>query len=153
MAVASKFGPVILIPTFSTFPTDFLTVCGFARFFGFFWRIIASSLERAPRDGKTAGSDESSVSTKKENESKQINSNSLVAMTMITVGFSSVSRAVARSRVPPFTVRALSTSETLKVSSTTNAAASHPVAARKEERIKYFKIYRWDPDHRQKPVS
>ncbi len=79
--------------------------------------------------------------------------NQLQPMTMITVGFSSVSRAVARSRVPPFTGRALSTSETLKVSSTTNAAASPPVAARKEERIKYFKIYRWDPDHRQKPVS
>jgi hypothetical protein len=70
MAVASKFGPVILIPTFSTFPTDFLTVCGFARFFGFLWRIIASSLVLG--DGKTAGSDESSVLTKKGKKLKHI---------------------------------------------------------------------------------
>jgi hypothetical protein len=45
-------------------------------------------------------------------------------------------------------VRALSTStESLKVKSTTP-----PPVANQEERIKYFKIYRWDPDHRQKPV-
>ncbi len=86
-------------------------------------------------------------------ERKMKLNSSPVSMTMITVGFNSVSRAVARSIVSPFTVRALSTSETLKVSSTTNATASPPVAARKEERIKYFKIYRWDPDHSQKPVS
>ena len=47
--------------------------------------------------------------------------------------------------------RALSTSESLKVSS--SATSTPPAAAAKEERIKYFKIYRWDPDHRQKPVS
>ncbi len=45
--------------------------------------------------------------------------------------------------------RALSTTtESLKVKSTTP-----PPVANQEERIKYFKIYRWDPDHRQKPVS
>ena len=56
--------------------------------------------------------------------------------------------ATSRSRAPAASLaaRALSTSESLKVSS-----ASPPAAA--EERIKYFKIYRWDPDHRQKPVS
>jgi len=43
--------------------------------------------------------------------------------------------------------RALSTAESLKVTS----AATPPPAAATEERIKYFKIYRWDPDHRQKP--
>ena len=74
--------------------------------------------------------------------------------TMMVVGFDSVSRAMARSSVSldsSVIARALSTSESLKVSSTTTAPP--PVAARKEERIKYFKIYRWDPDHRQKPVS
>ena len=45
--------------------------------------------------------------------------------------------------------RALSTTtESLKVKSTTP-----PPVANQDERIKYFKIYRWDPDHRQKPVS
>jgi hypothetical protein len=74
--------------------------------------------------------------------------------TMMVVGFDSVSRAMARSSVSlnsSVIARALSTSESLKVSSTTMAPP--PVVARKEERIKYFKIYRWDPDHRQKPVS
>lgn len=47
--------------------------------------------------------------------------------------------------------RALSTTatESLKVTSAPPPSAAAP----KEERIKYFKIYRWDPDHRQKPVS
>ena len=45
-------------------------------------------------------------------------------------------------------LRALSTStESLKVKTTTP-----PPVPNQEERIKYFKIYRWDPDHRQKPV-
>lgn len=39
--------------------------------------------------------------------------------------------------------RSLSSSTELKVSS----------VEKSEERIKYFKIYRWDPDHQQKPVS
>ena len=46
--------------------------------------------------------------------------------------------------------RALSTTESLKVES---AATTTPPPTQKEERIKYFKIYRWDPDHQQKPVS
>ena len=45
-------------------------------------------------------------------------------------------------------LRALSTStESLKVKTTTP-----PPVPNQEERIKYFKIYRWDPDHRQKTV-
>jgi hypothetical protein len=49
-------------------------------------------------------------------------------------------------------IRALSTNttESLKVGS---AASTPPPSATKEENIKYFKIYRWDPDHQQKPVS
>ena len=45
--------------------------------------------------------------------------------------------------------RALSTTESLKVES---AATTTPPPTQKEERIKYFKIYRWDPDHQQNPV-
>ncbi|KAL7442916.1 hypothetical protein ACHAXH_009030 [Discostella pseudostelligera] len=79
----------------------------------------------------------------------------LSSISTMMVGLQTVSRALARSSISsnaPFIARGLSTSESLKVSSTTTtAAASPPVAARKEERIKYFKIYRWDPDHRQKP--
>ena len=48
-------------------------------------------------------------------------------------------------------IRALSTNtESLKVSATSTPP---PSATTKEENIKYFKIYRWDPDHQQKPVS
>uniref|UniRef100_A0A6U0GPG5 Succinate dehydrogenase [ubiquinone] iron-sulfur subunit, mitochondrial n=1 Tax=Helicotheca tamesis TaxID=374047 RepID=A0A6U0GPG5_9STRA len=46
--------------------------------------------------------------------------------------------------VQTIATRALSTDESLKVSDTSSPA---PAA----ERIKYFKIYRWDPDTRQKP--
>ena len=66
---------------------------------------------------------------------------------------SSIRYSVTRSGVSMNTAavgivtRALSTSESLKVSSATKAPP-----LQKEERIKYFKIYRWDPDHRQKPV-
>jgi hypothetical protein len=67
---------------------------------------------------------------------------------------SSIRHSVVRSGVVSMNIsavgiatRALSTSESLKVSSATKAS---PLM--KEERIKYFKIYRWDPDHRQKPV-
>ena len=45
-------------------------------------------------------------------------------------------------------IRALSTNTELKVGS-----SSTPPPSAKEENIKYFKIYRWDPDHQQKPVS
>lgn len=64
-------------------------------------------------------------------------------------GLSSIRHSVARSGVSANTAfaRALSTAESLKVSVTKTPAMQ------KEERIKYFKIYRWDPDHRQKPVS
>jgi len=48
-------------------------------------------------------------------------------------------------------IRALSTTESLKVGSA--ATTPPPSATTKEENIKYFKIYRWDPDHQQKPVS
>ena len=48
-------------------------------------------------------------------------------------------------------IRALSTTESLKVGSA--ATSTPPPSATKEENIKYFKIYRWDPDHQQKPVS
>ena len=49
-------------------------------------------------------------------------------------------------------IRALSTNtESLKVGSA--ATSTPPPSATKEENIKYFKIYRWDPDHQQKPVS
>ena len=62
---------------------------------------------------------------------------------------SSMRHSVARSGVSVNTAfaRALSTAESLKVSVTKTPPMQ------KEERIKYFKIYRWDPDHRQKPVS
>ena len=63
------------------------------------------------------------------------------------LGLSSIRHSVARSSAPSSLGRALSTSESLKVSSATTSPA-----AQTEERIKYFKIYRWDPDHRQKPV-
>lgn len=63
------------------------------------------------------------------------------------LGLSSLRSSVARIHAPASIARALSTSESLKVSSATTAAP--PAVA--EERIKYFKIYRWDPDHRQKP--
>ena len=65
-------------------------------------------------------------------------------------GLSSMRHSVARSGVSVNTAfaRALSTVESLKVSVTKT-----PPPTQKEERIKYFKIYRWDPDHRQKPVS
>mmetsp|Transcript_9525 Transcript_9525/g.20012 ORF Transcript_9525/g.20012 Transcript_9525/m.20012 type:complete len:293 (-) Transcript_9525:244-1122(-) len=56
--------------------------------------------------------------------------------------------ASARSTSSPASLfaRALSTNaESLKVTSTS------ATPAKKEERIRYFKIYRWDPDHRQKP--
>jgi len=43
--------------------------------------------------------------------------------------------------------RALSTSQSLKVTIDHTSASAPP----QEERIKYFKIYRWDPDHQQKP--
>ena len=74
------------------------------------------------------------------------------------LGLSSAIRGAARSgtfstaATTSIAQRALSTTatESLKVDS---AAAPPPLAAQKEERIKYFKIYRWDPDHRQKPVS
>jgi len=59
---------------------------------------------------------------------------------------SSMRHAVVRSNATAIVTRSLSTSESLKVSS---ALTSPPSA--QEERIKYFKIYRWDPDHRQKP--
>jgi len=59
---------------------------------------------------------------------------------------SSIRHAVVRSNATAIVTRSLSTSESLKVSS---ALTSPPSA--EEERIKYFKIYRWDPDHRQKP--
>ena len=49
-------------------------------------------------------------------------------------------------------IRALSTTESLKVGSAA-ATSTPPPSAKKEENIKYFKIYRWDPDHQQKPVS
>jgi len=63
-------------------------------------------------------------------------------------GLSSMRHSVARSGVSVNTAfaRALSTVESLKVSVTKT-----PPPTQKEERIKYFKIYRWDPDHRQKP--
>ena len=78
------------------------------------------------------------------------------------LGFNSLTAAVARSTIGAVSnassasssrttglFRALSTTtESLKVKSTTP-----PPVASQEERIKYFKIYRWDPDHRQKPVS
>ena len=63
------------------------------------------------------------------------------------LGLSSVRQSMSRSVVSVNIARALSTAESLKVSVTTTPPAQ------KEERIKYFKIYRWDPDHRQKPVS
>mmetsp|Transcript_29864 Transcript_29864/g.62841 ORF Transcript_29864/g.62841 Transcript_29864/m.62841 type:complete len:293 (-) Transcript_29864:229-1107(-) len=56
--------------------------------------------------------------------------------------------ASARSTSSPASLfaRALSTNaESLKVTSTS------ATPTKKEERIRYFKIYRWDPDHRQKP--
>mmetsp|Transcript_10506 Transcript_10506/g.15785 ORF Transcript_10506/g.15785 Transcript_10506/m.15785 type:complete len:301 (-) Transcript_10506:151-1053(-) len=73
------------------------------------------------------------------------------------LGFNSLTAAVARSTIGAVSnasssrttglFRALSTTtESLKVKSTTP-----PPVASQEERIKYFKIYRWDPDHRQKP--
>ena len=67
-------------------------------------------------------------------------------------GLSSFRSSVAsRSNVASAVLsRALSTTESLKVSSPTSTP---PPAAAQEERIKYFKVYRWDPDHRQKPVS
>ena len=50
-------------------------------------------------------------------------------------------------------IRALSTNtESLKVGSAATSTPP-PSAIAKEENIKYFKIYRWDPDHQQKPVS
>ncbi|KAL3822991.1 hypothetical protein ACHAXA_008131 [Cyclostephanos tholiformis] len=61
------------------------------------------------------------------------------------LGLSSVRQSMSRSVVSVNIARALSTAESLKVSVTTTPPAQ------KEERIKYFKIYRWDPDHRQKP--
>ena len=74
------------------------------------------------------------------------------------LGMNSVTAAVARSTISLSAssasissnlFRALSTTtESLKVKSTTP-----PPVANQAERIKYFKIYRWDPDHRQKPVS
>jgi len=51
------------------------------------------------------------------------------------------------SSIPLAATRALSTSESLKVTVTNTSASGTP----QEERIKYFKIYRWDPDHQQKP--
>mmetsp|Transcript_34445 Transcript_34445/g.61901 ORF Transcript_34445/g.61901 Transcript_34445/m.61901 type:complete len:287 (+) Transcript_34445:75-935(+) len=63
------------------------------------------------------------------------------------LGLSTIRHSLARSNASAALTRALSTSESLKVSSATTSAP--PVA--KEERIKYFKVYRWDPDHRQKP--
>ena len=74
------------------------------------------------------------------------------------LGMNSLSTAVARSTIGSssrkttinYCFRALSTTtESLKVKSTTPP----PPITNQEERIKYFKIYRWDPDHRQKPVS
>mmetsp|Transcript_18187 Transcript_18187/g.29782 ORF Transcript_18187/g.29782 Transcript_18187/m.29782 type:complete len:301 (+) Transcript_18187:114-1016(+) len=72
------------------------------------------------------------------------------------LGMKSVTAAVARSTISLSAssasissnlFRALSTTtESLKVKSTTP-----PPVANQAERIKYFKIYRWDPDHRQKP--
>jgi len=75
------------------------------------------------------------------------------AVARTTIGASSSSNALSPSSssfrtAAAAAARALSTStESLKVKSTTP-----PPAVNKEERIKYFKIYRWDPDHRQKPV-
>jgi hypothetical protein len=63
------------------------------------------------------------------------------------LSLASLRHSVARSPATALLARSLSTSESLKVSS---ASTSPPPA--EEERIKYFKIYRWDPDHRQKPV-
>mmetsp|Transcript_15372 Transcript_15372/g.26237 ORF Transcript_15372/g.26237 Transcript_15372/m.26237 type:complete len:286 (+) Transcript_15372:122-979(+) len=62
------------------------------------------------------------------------------------LGLSSIRHTVARANASAAITRALSTSESLKVNS---ATTTPPPKA--EERIKYFKIYRWDPDHRQKP--
>mmetsp|Transcript_3150 Transcript_3150/g.6960 ORF Transcript_3150/g.6960 Transcript_3150/m.6960 type:complete len:290 (+) Transcript_3150:82-951(+) len=66
------------------------------------------------------------------------------------LGLSSIRQSVARYSASNSAciARALSTAESLKVSSATTTASP---AAAKEERIKYFKIYRWDPDHQQKP--
>lgn len=63
------------------------------------------------------------------------------------LGLSSVRHSTSRPVVSANIARALSTAESLKVSVTKTPPMQ------KEERIKYFKIYRWDPDHRQKPVS
>lgn len=63
------------------------------------------------------------------------------------LGLSAIRRAVAP-RCGNI-ARALSTTESLKVES---AATTTPPPTQKKERIKYFKIYRWDPDHQQKPV-
>ena len=77
--------------------------------------------------------------------------NSLTAaVARSTIGaVSNASSSASSSRTTGLLFRALSTTtESLKVKSTTP-----PPVASQEERIKYFKIYRWDPDHRQKPVS
>mmetsp|Transcript_27409 Transcript_27409/g.58210 ORF Transcript_27409/g.58210 Transcript_27409/m.58210 type:complete len:294 (+) Transcript_27409:100-981(+) len=68
------------------------------------------------------------------------------------LGLSSLRHSAARSNAPAaaFARRALTTSESLKVGSATTTTTAPP-ATKQEERIKYFKIYRWDPDHRQKP--
>ena len=63
------------------------------------------------------------------------------------LGLSAIRRAVAPRCGN--VARALSTTESLKVES---AATTTPPPTQKKERIKYFKIYRWDPDHQQKPV-
>ena len=81
---------------------------------------------------------------------------SIIYQTML--GLSAIRHSIARSGGAASNcnysaaIRALSTNtESLKVGSA--ATSTPPPSATKEENIKYFKIYRWDPDHQQKPVS
>lgn len=79
--------------------------------------------------------------------------NSIRQTSVATVAAAARSGSAQQSNAPSSAksvlLRALSTSttESLKVKTTTP-----PPVPNQEERIKYFKIYRWDPDHRQKPV-
>jgi len=72
-----------------------------------------------------------------------------MALNMFGAGMKTSLLRTAASRLNPkpggaaLAGRSLSSSPELKVSS----------VEKSEERIKYFKIYRWDPDHQQKPVS
>jgi len=56
----------------------------------------------------------------------------------------SSAKGTQRPSAAAFSTRSFSGDASLKVSSTATTPA-------KEEKIKYFKVYRWDPDHRQKP--